>query len=90
MLIATKAKLPDAFSPKENDRLPKTPVGTLIFSYRHRLGSFFFWFNILNFNIFGFFFFKKKKYFGGYEEFVDTFWRSSQNWTIFRGHFYAL
>ena len=33
--------------------------GTLIFSYIRRLGSFFFWFKILNFNIFGGF--QKKK-----------------------------
>ena len=29
------------------------------------------------------------EYFLGYEDFVDIFWGSSQNWTIFRGHFYA-
>ena len=27
--------------------------------------------------------------FWGYEDFVDIFFGSSQNWTIFRGHFYA-
>ena len=27
--------------------------------------------------------------FGGYEDFVDIFLGSSQNWTILRGHFYA-
>ena len=49
--------------------------GTLIFSYIRRLGSFF-WFKILNFNIFGvfqiffFFFFWGG---GGYEDFVDIF-----------------
>ena len=42
---------------------------------------------ILNFNIFGGF--QKTEYFCGYEDFVDIFWGSSQNWTIFRGHFYA-
>ena len=63
--------------------------GTLIFSYICRLGSFFlvFGFEILNFNIFGGF--QKNKYFFGYEYFVDIFLGSSQNWTIFRGHFYA-
>ena len=45
--------------------------GTLIFSYIHRLGSFF---GVRN--LFIFFFFGGG---GG----------SSQNWTIFRGHFYA-
>ena len=61
--------------------------GTLIFSYIRRLGSFFFWFKILNFNIFGGF--QKNKYFGGYEGFIDIFLGSSQDWTIFRGYFYA-
>ena len=51
-----------------------------------RLGSFI-WFKILNFNIFGGF--QKNKYFLGYEDFVDICLGSSQNWTIFRGHFYA-
>ena len=41
----------------------------------------------MNFNIF--FGFQKNKYFLGYEDFVDIL-GSSQNWTIFRGHFYAL
>ena len=60
--------------------------GTLIFSYIRRLGPFFL-FKILNFDIFlGF---QKNKYFFGYENFVDIFLGSSQNWTIFRGHFYA-
>ena len=59
---------------------------TLIFSYIRRLGSFF-GFKILNFNIF--WGFQKNKYFLGYEDFVDTFLGSSQNWTIFKGYFYA-
>ena len=50
--------------------------GTQIFSCIRRLGSFFFGF-------------QKKKYFLGHENFVDIFFESSQNWTIFRGHFYA-
>ena len=58
--------------------------GTLIFSYIRRLGSFF-GFKTLNFNIFGGF--QKNEYFWGYEDFVDIFWGSSQNWTIFRCHF---
>ena len=57
--------------------------GTLIFSYIRRLGPFL-GFKILNFDIFGGF--QKNKYFLGYENFVDIFWGSSQNWTIFRGH----
>ena len=60
---------------------------TLIFLDIRRLGSFFSGFKILNFNIFGVF--RKNKYFLGYEDFVDIFGGSSQNWTIFRGHFYA-
>ena len=60
--------------------------GALIFSYIRRLGSLF-GFKILNFNILlGFQ--KNKKNFR-YEDFVDIFWGSSQNLTIFRGHFYA-
>ena len=46
----------------------------------------FFGIKILHFNIFWGF---QKKYFLGYEDFVDTFWGSSQNWTSFRGRFYA-
>ena len=42
----------------------------------------YFWgFKILNFNIFADF--KKTEYFWGYEIFVDIFWGSSQNRTIF-------
>ena len=33
--------------------------------------------------------FQKNEYVLGYEDFVDIFWGSSQNWTIFRGHSYA-
>ena len=40
----------------------------------------FFGFKTFNFNIFGGF--QKKKYFLGYEDFVDIFGGSSQNWTI--------
>ena len=32
---------------------------------------------------------QKSEYFLGYEDIVDIFLRSSQNWTIYRGHFYA-
>ena len=46
--------------------------GTLICSYIRRLGSFFFLFKILNFNILGF---SEKILFFGYEDFVDIFWR---------------
>ena len=60
--------------------------GTLIFSYMRRLGPFF-GVKILNFNIF--WGFQKNKYFLGCEDFVVIFLGSSQNWTIFWGHFYA-
>ena len=60
--------------------------GTLIFSYIRRLGPFF-GVKILNFNIF--WGFQKNKYFLGCEDCVDIFLGSSQNWTIFRGHFYV-
>ena len=51
----------------------------------HRLGLCF-W--VQNFVISIFFgVFRKNEYFWGYEDFVDIFGGSSQNWTIFRGHF---
>ena len=43
----------------------------LIFSYIRKLGPFYFWFKILNFNIFGGF--QKNEYFFLYENFVDIF-----------------
>ena len=58
--------------------------GTLIF-FRY-VGSVYF-FLVLNFNIFGCF--QENEYFLGYEDFVDFFGGSPQNWPIFRGHFYA-
>ena len=61
--------------------------GTLIFSYIRRLGAGpFLAFKILNFNIFEGF--QKNEYFWGME-ILWIFLGSSQNWTIFRGHFYA-
>ena len=45
--------------------------GMLIFSYIRKLGPFYFWFKILNFNIFGGF--QKNEYFFLYEIFVDIF-----------------
>ena len=66
-----------------------TPGGTLIFLYMRKLGLFFFLgggggFKILNFN--NFWGFQKNEFFWGYEDFVDIFLGSSQNWTIFRGN----
>ena len=67
---------------------------TLIFSYIRRLGPFFFFFfgggggQNLEFHYFfvgGGRGFQKNKYFFGYEDFMDIFWGSSQNWTSFRG-----
>ena len=47
------------------------------------VGSVHFWgFKILNFNIFGGFL--KNEYFFGYEDFVDIFLGSSQNWASLR------
>ena len=61
--------------------------GTLIYAYIRRLGHFL-GFKILIF-IFFFFFFRKKEYFWGIKILWIFFGGSSQNWTIFRGHFYA-
>ena len=52
-----------------------------------RLGSFFGGFKILNFNIFSGF--QKNKHFGGMKILWIFFGGSSQNWTVFRGYFYA-
>ena len=53
--------------------------GTLIFSHIRRLWLFF---GVQNFEF---------QYFGAFsEDFVDIFRGSSQNWTIFRGHFSIL
>ena len=60
--------------------------GTLIFLCIQRLGSFF---GVKNFEFHYFWGFSKKNVLGGYKDFVDIFWGSSQNWTIFRGHFYT-
>ena len=60
--------------------------GTLIFPYIRRLGPFL---GVQNFEFRYFLGFQKNKYFLGYENVVDIFLGSSQNWTIFRGHFYA-
>ena len=59
-----------------------------------RLGLFL---GVQNFEFQYFWGFQKTDYFGGYEDFVDIldvdvdvdFLGSSQNWTIFRGHFYT-
>ena len=68
---------------------PQGVGGTLIFSYIHRLGPFFFGGGgqILNFNIFVFF--QKNECLWGYKDFMDILGGSSQYWTSFRGHFYA-
>ena len=58
---------------------------TLIFSYTHRLGSFF-GFKILNLTIFFIFIFLRG---GGGGVSENIFGGSTQNWTIFRGHFYV-
>ena len=61
--------------------------GTLIFSIyvgSDNFGGF----KILNFNIFGGI--QKNEYCFGYDDFVDIFWGSSQNWTKFWGNIYVL
>ena len=60
--------------------------GTLIFSYIRRLGSFL---GVQNLEIQYFWGFQKNEYYLGYEDFIDILLGSSQNWTIFRGYFYA-
>ena len=60
--------------------------GTLKFSYKRRLGLFF-WVQKFEFQYF--WGFQKKRIFLGYEDFVDIFFGSPQNWPIFRSHFYA-
>ena len=60
--------------------------GTLIFSCKRRLGSFFLGSKFLISTFFRGF--QKNKYFG-HEDFADIFGGSSQNWTIFRGYFYV-
>ena len=60
---------------------------TLIFSYIY-VGSSHFWeFKILNINILGVF--RKMNIFWGMKILWIFFGGSSQNWTIFRGNFYA-
>ena len=52
-------------------------VEALIFSYIRRLGTFF-W--VQNFDFQYFLGVSEKQIFLGYEDFVDIFWGSSQNW----------
>ena len=60
----------------------ETPGGTLIFSHIRRLGLFF-WVQNSEFQYF-FGFLRKMYIFGGYEDFVDFFLGSSQNWASLR------
>ena len=62
-------------------------MGTLIFSYIHRLRLFYGGQN-LNFNIL--WVFRKLNNFGGMKILRIFLGGTLQNWTIFRGHFYAL
>ena len=61
---------------------PQGGGGTLIFSHIRRLGLFF---GVQN-SEFQYFlgFSEKNNIFGGYKDFVDIFWGSSQNWTSLR------
>ena len=66
--------------------------GTLIFSYVRRLRSFFFFFfggGVQNFEFRYFWGFSKIHIFLSMKILWIFFGGSSQNWTIFRGHFYA-
>ena len=71
---------------------PQGEGDTLMFSYIRRLGSFF---ECSKFDFEHFFFFfgggggQKNKYFGG-TRILWIFFGVITNWTIFRGHFYAL
>ena len=51
--------------------------GTLIFSHIHRLGLFL---GVQNSEFQYYLGFEKNEFFGWYEDFVDIFWGSSQNW----------
>ena len=64
-----------------------SPGVTLISSCIRRLESFL-GFKILNFNIF--WGFQKNKEFFGYGNYVENLLGSSENWTIFRGNFFAI
>ena len=64
-----------------------TPVGTLIFLYMSKVRLFLG--GIQNFEFQYLLGFSEKLIFGGYEDFVDIFFGSSQNWTILRGNSYA-
>ena len=55
--------------------------GVLLYFHSYVGSGYFLGFKILNFNIF--WDVQKTEYFLGYEDFVDIFWGSSQNWTIF-------
>ena len=66
--------------------VPQGERGILIFSYTRRLVLFL---GVHNFEFQYFWGFQKTEYFGGYEDFVDIILGLSQNWSIFRGHFYA-
>ena len=63
------------------------PTGVLRYFHTYVGASYFWGFKILNFDIF--WGFQKNEYAFGYEDFVDIFGGSSQNWAIFRGHYYA-
>ena len=65
------------------------PGGVLCYFHTYVGSAHFFGLKILNFNIFGGF--QKNEYFLGYEDFVDIFWGSSQNWASLRVmDFYAI
>ena len=75
--------------PREDDMVAQGG-GVFWYFYTYVGSGNFSGFKISNINFLGFS--EKISFFlggGGYEDFVDIFLESSQNWTIFRGHFYA-
>ena len=63
------------------------PPGGVLRYFHTYVCSGHFW--VQNFEFQYFWGFQKNEYFLGCVDLVDIFWGSSQNWTIFRGHFYA-
>ena len=60
--------------------------GVLLYFHTYVGSDYFLGFKVLNFNIF--WGLHKNEYFLGYEDFVDIFWGSSQNWASLMGHLY--
>ena len=79
---------------KEFSAVAQPGRGVVLWYFPTYVGSGHFFGSKFWISLFIYFFFwgggvQKNEYFFGYEDFVDIFWGSSQNWTIFRGYFYA-